>query len=89
MMDAYNSFIFAGSWCVTHRTPYFRLSAPLYKEIAMDTKDDLDLARMMWDCVEYCYKHQEYIEKLSHLIKKIGICFGEAVLALVVFFPFF
>ncbi|KAI1725474.1 ankyrin repeats (3 copies) domain-containing protein [Ditylenchus destructor] len=62
----------ASSWCITHRTPYFRLSAPLFKEIAMDTKDDLDLARMMWDCVEYNYMHEDYIKKLCALIKKIG-----------------
>jgi calcium-independent phospholipase A2 len=62
----------AGSWCITQRTPYFRLSAPLFKDIAMDTRDDLDLARMMWDCVEYVYKNQEYIDRLCTLIRKIG-----------------
>uniref|UniRef100_A0A915DP88 phospholipase A2 n=1 Tax=Ditylenchus dipsaci TaxID=166011 RepID=A0A915DP88_9BILA len=62
----------AGSWCVTHRTPYFRLSAPLFKDVAMDNRDDIDLSRMMWDCMEYTYKHHEYIEKMCVLIKKIG-----------------
>lgn len=38
----------------------------------MDTRDDLDLARMMWDCLEYTYTHREYIEKMCDLIKKIG-----------------
>lgn len=38
----------------------------------MDTRDDIDLARMMWDCLEYTYTHREYIEKLCVLIKKIG-----------------
>jgi len=62
----------AASWCITHRTPYFRLSAPLFKEVPMDSKDDVELARMMWDCCEYVYKHQDYIEKFCVLIKKIG-----------------
>ncbi|KAI6235237.1 Phospholipase A(2) [Aphelenchoides besseyi] len=63
----------AASWCVTRETPYFRLSAPLHKDIAMDTRDDDVLAKMMWDCMEYTYKHQPYIEKICTLLKKIGI----------------
>lgn len=62
----------ASSWCIAHRTPYFRLSAPLCKEIPMDSRDDRDLARMMWDCLEYTYTHREYIEKMCVLIRKIG-----------------
>lgn len=42
----------ASSWCITRRTPYFRLSAPLHKEVAMDERDDAVLAKMMWDCKE-------------------------------------
>lgn len=63
----------AGSWCITNRTPYFRLSAPIFKEVPMDTKDDVDLAQMMWDCMEYTYRHRDYIEKISKLVKKIGM----------------
>lgn len=38
----------------------------------MDTKDDVDLARMMWDCMEYTYKHRDYIEKCCALLKRVG-----------------
>lgn len=38
----------------------------------MDSRDDRDLARMMWDCMEYTYMHREYIEKMCVLIRKIG-----------------
>lgn len=62
----------ASSWCINQRTPYFRFSAPLFKDIAMDTTDDFVLARMMWDCMEYMYNHHEYIEKLCALLKKLG-----------------
>lgn len=41
----------------------------------MDTKDDTDLARMMWECVEYVYENQAYIEKMALLLKKIGPSF--------------
>lgn len=27
---------------------------------------------MMWDCMEYTYRHKDYIEKICVLIKKIG-----------------
>lgn len=60
------------SWCTSLNIPFFRLSAPLFKDIAMDTKDDLDLSKMMWDCIEYLNGKRNYIEKLCVLIKKIG-----------------
>jgi len=62
----------SSSWCITSKTPYFRLSAPLFKDLPMDTKDDLDIAKMMWDCMHYVDQHRDYIEKLCRLIKKIG-----------------
>jgi len=60
------------SWCSTSRTPYFRLSCPLFKDIAMDNTNDHDLARMMWECVEYTYENQAYIDKMVTLLRKIG-----------------
>ena len=51
-------------------------------------QDDLDVARMMWNCMvstlvfilliyneflqEYTYKNHEYLEKLCGLLKKVG-----------------
>uniref|UniRef100_A0A0K0FBV7 phospholipase A2 n=1 Tax=Strongyloides venezuelensis TaxID=75913 RepID=A0A0K0FBV7_STRVS len=60
------------SWCSSLNIPFFRLSSPLFKDIAMDTKDDLELSRMMWECIEYVNKKKAYIEKLCSLMKKIG-----------------
>uniref|UniRef100_A0A1I8B5N7 phospholipase A2 n=1 Tax=Meloidogyne hapla TaxID=6305 RepID=A0A1I8B5N7_MELHA len=62
----------AGAWCISSRTPYFRLSAPLHKEIQMDAKGDEEIARMMWDCIEYMYIHQDYVEKFCTLLRKVG-----------------
>ncbi|CAD5215806.1 unnamed protein product [Bursaphelenchus okinawaensis] len=62
----------ASSWCINQRIPYFRFSSPLFKDIAMDTTDDLVLARMMWDAMEYMYRHHSYIDKLCTLLKKLG-----------------
>uniref|UniRef100_A0A1I7XWZ9 phospholipase A2 n=1 Tax=Steinernema glaseri TaxID=37863 RepID=A0A1I7XWZ9_9BILA len=62
----------ARGWCNMNKVPFVRLSAPLFKDIAMDTKDDNDLAKMMWNCVEYTYHSQEKIHKLCKLLKKVG-----------------
>ena len=64
------------SWCSTSRTPYFRLSSPLFKDIAMDNTNDHDLARMMWECMEYIYENQAYIDKMVTLLRKIGPSHG-------------
>ncbi|VDO64550.1 unnamed protein product [Heligmosomoides polygyrus] len=60
------------SWCNAIGVPFFRLSAPLHKDIGLGTKDDHDIAHMMWDCVEYTHQHRPYIAKLVTLLKRIG-----------------
>ncbi|KAI3420797.1 hypothetical protein GPALN_014417 [Globodera pallida] len=62
----------SGSVCLHARAPFFRLSAPLFKNIEMDAKDDADTARMMWNCMEYMYKHRDYVEKLCALLRRVG-----------------
>ncbi|VDN07642.1 unnamed protein product [Thelazia callipaeda] len=62
----------ARSWCHNINVPFFRLSAPLHKDIPMDTRDDMDIARMMWDCVQYCSTVRGEMEKLCQLLKKLG-----------------
>uniref|UniRef100_A0AC35TXJ3 Phospholipase A2 n=1 Tax=Rhabditophanes sp. KR3021 TaxID=114890 RepID=A0AC35TXJ3_9BILA len=61
------------AWCTSIDVPFFRLSAPLFKDIAMDTKDDLELSRMMWESIEYYHSKRECIVKLCALLKKIGM----------------
>ncbi|KAF8355695.1 ipla-3 [Pristionchus pacificus] len=60
------------SWCNAIGVPFFRLSAPLHKDIGLGTKDDLDIAGMMWDCIEYTTLHKAYLERLCKILKKIG-----------------
>ncbi|KAL3108003.1 hypothetical protein niasHT_018304 [Heterodera trifolii] len=62
----------AGAFCIQQRAPFFRLSAPLFRNIPMDEKNDVDIARMMWDCMEYMYKHQDYVERLCTLLRRVG-----------------
>ncbi|MCP9266140.1 hypothetical protein DINM_021623 [Dirofilaria immitis] len=62
----------ARSWCHNMNVPFFRLSAPLHKDIPMDTRDDTDIARMMWDCVQYCSTMRCEMEKLRRLLRKLG-----------------
>lgn len=44
----------------------------VFQDISLGTKDDHDIAHMMWDCVEYTHQHRPYINKLCTLLKKIG-----------------
>ncbi|VDM74649.1 unnamed protein product [Strongylus vulgaris] len=60
------------SWCNAIGVPFFRLSAPLHKDIGLGTKDDHDIAHMMWDCIEYTHKHHSYIVKICALLKRLG-----------------
>ncbi|GMR60840.1 hypothetical protein PMAYCL1PPCAC_31035, partial [Pristionchus mayeri] len=60
------------SWCNAIGVPFFRLSAPLHKDIGLGTKDDHDIAGMMWDCIEYTHLHKAYLERLCKILKKIG-----------------
>ncbi|VDM66363.1 unnamed protein product [Strongylus vulgaris] len=60
------------SWCNALQIPFFRFSAPLRKAIGATTKNDHDIAGMMWDCVEYAYKNHSKIVRLCQLLKKIG-----------------
>ncbi|CAJ0565572.1 unnamed protein product, partial [Mesorhabditis spiculigera] len=60
------------SWCSSVGVPFFRLSAPLHKDISLGCKDDHDIAHMMWDCIEYTYQHRAYLDRMCKLLKKIG-----------------
>ncbi|GMT36222.1 hypothetical protein PFISCL1PPCAC_27519, partial [Pristionchus fissidentatus] len=60
------------SWCNAIGVPFFRLSAPLFKDIGLGTKDDHDIAGMMWDCIEYTHVHKAYLERICTILKKIG-----------------
>lgn len=38
----------------------------------MDERQDDVLAMMMWDCKQYTYRQRPYIQKICHLLKRIG-----------------
>jgi hypothetical protein len=59
-------------WCQSLDVPFFRLSAPLSSNIAIDTKDDRELTQMMWDCVEYTFRNRAYINSLVDFLRLIG-----------------
>ncbi|CAI5451243.1 unnamed protein product [Caenorhabditis angaria] len=60
------------SWCHSLGAPYFRLNAPIFKDIILDTNDDLDLAKIMWDSVVYSHTHRKDFEEIANLLKMIG-----------------
>ncbi|KAL3075125.1 hypothetical protein niasHS_013348 [Heterodera schachtii] len=62
----------ASTLCIEQRAPFFRLSAPLFCKVRLDEKRDAEIARMMWDCMEYMYKHQDYVKRLCTLLRRVG-----------------
>ncbi|PAV87880.1 hypothetical protein WR25_08657 [Diploscapter pachys] len=60
------------SWCHSLDIPYFRLNAPLFKDVLLDCKEDSELAKMMWDCVVYGHTHRKDFYELAQLLKAIG-----------------
>jgi len=62
----------ARSWCHALQTPYFRFNSPIFKDVAMDCKDDSELVTMMWNCVEYSFTHRMDFYRLARLLKATG-----------------
>ncbi|CAJ0580056.1 unnamed protein product, partial [Mesorhabditis spiculigera] len=60
------------SWCHSLRIPYFRLNAPLFKDVMLDASDDSEIAQMLWDCEVYGYTHKKDFIELASLLKAIG-----------------
>uniref|UniRef100_A0AC34FUR2 Phospholipase A2 n=1 Tax=Panagrolaimus sp. ES5 TaxID=591445 RepID=A0AC34FUR2_9BILA len=62
--------------CSASRIPMFRLNPPFSKNFPLDTTDDSELAKMMWECFVYIRKNHEYIKKIAVLLKKIEPSFN-------------
>ncbi|CAJ0952462.1 unnamed protein product, partial [Mesorhabditis belari] len=60
------------SWCHSLRIPYFRLNAPLFKDVMLDASDDVEIAQVLWDCEVYGYTHRKDFVELAELLKAIG-----------------
>ncbi|CAB3396955.1 unnamed protein product [Caenorhabditis bovis] len=60
------------SWCHSLGYPYYRLNAPLFKDIFLDSNDDMELAKVMWDSVVYAHTHRKDFEEVANLLKLIG-----------------
>lgn len=41
------------AWCHSLSVPFFRFSTPLSFRVEMDTKEDVELIKMLWETVEY------------------------------------
>uniref|UniRef100_A0A1I7V2V7 phospholipase A2 n=1 Tax=Caenorhabditis tropicalis TaxID=1561998 RepID=A0A1I7V2V7_9PELO len=60
------------SWCHSLGIPYYRLNAPIFKDVILDTNDDSDLAKIMWDSVVYAHTHKKDFQELADLLKVVG-----------------
>ncbi|CAD6197946.1 unnamed protein product [Caenorhabditis auriculariae] len=60
------------SWCHSLGVPYFRLNAPLFKDILLDSNEDKELAQIMWDSVVYSHTHRKDFDELAELLKLVG-----------------
>ncbi|EFP00763.1 hypothetical protein CRE_21172 [Caenorhabditis remanei] len=60
------------SWCHSLGIPYYRLNAPIFKDVILDTNDDSELAKIMWDSVVYSHTHKKDFQELADLLKAVG-----------------
>uniref|UniRef100_A0A914W036 phospholipase A2 n=1 Tax=Plectus sambesii TaxID=2011161 RepID=A0A914W036_9BILA len=60
------------SWCHSLGVPYFRLCAPLSKGVQLNTNDDAEIARMMWEAMEYTLARKKEIGELVELLRLLG-----------------
>lgn len=60
------------SWAHSLGVPYFRLCPPLSKDVQLDTKNDTEIAQMMWEAVEYTFKHRKEMMELVELLRLLG-----------------
>uniref|UniRef100_A0A914XK57 phospholipase A2 n=1 Tax=Plectus sambesii TaxID=2011161 RepID=A0A914XK57_9BILA len=60
------------SWCHSLGVPYFRLCAPLSKDVQLDTKNDPEIAQMMWEAMEYTLQRKKEIGELVELLRLLG-----------------
>lgn len=42
------------------------------KHIAIDVKEDKEIAQLMWDCVEYAFQHRQDMIELIEILRLSG-----------------
>uniref|UniRef100_T1IP73 phospholipase A2 n=1 Tax=Strigamia maritima TaxID=126957 RepID=T1IP73_STRMM len=67
----------ARAWCSTIGIPFFRLNAPISKDVPLDETDDAELVKMLWETMVYIQSKQRELQDLARLLENISFLFQE------------
>lgn len=58
----------ARAWCSSVGVPYYRFSAPMSRDIAMDERNDERLVTMLWEAQAYMRENRDHVAELAALL---------------------